>query len=101
MIQPYKINDKKPVSEKQQLQTHIEGYFFFSSGYPAQNIFASSIVLTITDPHFVLKEPSLGEGSMGFLALLFVIHFTSNFTVLTVLSNLWKWDNGEKSRMQD
>lgn len=75
--------------------------FFFSSGYPAQNIFASSIVLTITDPHFVLKEPSLGEGSMGFLALLFVIHFTSNFTVLTVLSNLWKWDNGEKSRMQD
>lgn len=66
-----------------------------------QNIFASPIVLTITDPHFVLKEPSLGEGSMDFLALLLVIYSPSNFTVLTVLSNLWKWDNGEKSRMQD
>lgn len=66
-----------------------------------QNIVVSSIVLTTTDPHFDLKESSLGEGSMGFLALLFVIHFPSDFTVLTVLSHVWKRDEGEKGGLQD
>lgn len=102
MIQLYEINSKKPAPEKQRLQAHTKGFF---SPTPVttlpRNIFVSSIVVTTTVPHFDLKESSLGEGSMGFLALLLVIYFTSDFTVLTVLSHLWKWDNGEKSRMQD
>lgn len=83
-------------------RAHTKGFFFLPPvDYPSPEYFLSSIVLTMTDPHFDLKESSLGEGSMGFLALLFVIYFTSDFTVLTVLSHLWKWDKGEKSRMQD
>lgn len=63
-----------------------------------QDIFVSAIVLATMDHQFVPKGPSLKGENMGLLDLL--SNIIDHCILFTVLSDLWSWENGEKSGMR-